>query len=87
MGYRIVYGRKERKRISPKKIGAIFAVMIVVAILMLPSSRAVVAEILLPGDPEVTASALQTLVSDLGEGQGIGDAVTAFCHEIIAGGQ
>ena len=34
------------------------AVMIVVAILMLPSSRAVVAEILLPGDPEVTASAL-----------------------------
>lgn len=87
MGYRIVYGKQEKKIIPFKRIGVIAAVIAVSAMLLWPASRSAVAEILLPGDAEITAKALQTMAEELGEGQGIGEAVTAFCQEIIAGGQ
>jgi len=87
MGYRIVYGKQEKKIIPLKRIGAIAAGIAVSAVLLWPASRSAVTEILLPGDEEITAKALQTMVEDLGEGNGIGEAVTAFCREIIAGGQ
>jgi hypothetical protein len=38
---------------------------------------------LLPGDPEVTAAALEQMVDDLRAGHGLGAAVTAFCREIV----
>ncbi len=40
---------------------------------------------LLPGDPSVTGPALQTLIDRLTEGEALGDAVTAFCREVVAG--
>ena len=42
-------------------------------------------EILLPGNGESTAKALEELISQLHEVAAFGDAVTAFCREIIAG--
>ena len=39
---------------------------------------------LLPGDPAVTAAALENMAADLKAGQSVRDAITAFCAEIIA---
>ena len=40
---------------------------------------------LLPGDPRITAAALETLRENLTAGETLSDAVTAFCREIIHG--
>lgn len=40
---------------------------------------------LLPGDPEVTGPALQSLIDKLSDGQPLGKAVAAFCREVVAG--
>lgn len=42
-----------------------------------------VKQVLLPGDPEVTAGALEHMVDDLRGGDNLLNAVTAFCREII----
>lgn len=42
---------------------------------------------LLPGDPDVTAAALEQMVEDLRSGSNIGDAVTSFCKEIMGNAQ
>lgn len=41
---------------------------------------------LLPGDPDVTASAISSLVERVGDGESIKKAVYSFCEEIITGG-
>ncbi len=40
---------------------------------------------LLPGDPAVTEAALREMIENLSQGEAFGDAVSAFCKEIIAG--
>lgn len=40
---------------------------------------------LLPGDPAVTEAALTEMIDRLSNGEAFGDAVTAFCKEIVAG--
>ena len=42
---------------------------------------------ILPGDPQVTGAALDTMVEELKEGNSVGEAVTAFCREIIENAQ
>ena len=42
---------------------------------------------LLPGDPAVTAAALEDLAADLKEGENLKDAISDFCREIMAHGQ
>ena len=39
---------------------------------------------ILPGDADITKAALNTLISDLKNGEPIDSAVTAFCQEIYA---
>jgi hypothetical protein len=46
-----------------------------------------VREVLLPGDPAVTAAALEGFVLDIKEGDTLVDAITAFCQEIVNGGK
>ena len=41
---------------------------------------------LLPGDPDVTAFAFEEFVDSLSMGEPFGEAVTAFCREIIRSG-
>ena len=40
-------------------------------------------KLLLPGDPETTHAALTHLVEDIRAGESMGQAVTAFCQEIV----
>lgn len=93
MGYRITYEngviRKQILRIRRFRwkrwgVGGITAVLALM--LMLPDGRLWIRDLLLPGDEEVTAVALENMVSDLRSGEPVGEAVEAFCKEIIAGG-
>ena len=43
-----------------------------------------VQDVLLPGDPAVTAAALEEMMVDLREGQSLKETLTAFCREILA---
>ena len=46
-----------------------------------------VQEVLLPGDPAVTAAALENMTDGLRSGDSLVEAVTAFCREIIDNAQ
>ena len=50
-----------------------------------PEGRAVLRDVLVPGDPDVTLHGLETLARELREGESFSDAVTAFCREVIDG--
>lgn len=93
MGYRITYEngviRKEtqcKRRIKWKRwgIGAITAAMVIT--LALPGGRLWVRDLILPGDEEVTAAALEKMVANIRSGEPVGQVVETFCREIIAGG-
>ncbi len=93
MGYRIEYdGIGINKRRKPIKWGSLIALACV--LLLVAGAVTVkmvglpwVQEVLLPGDPEVTAMALEGLVEDLRQGDTLGQAIKAFCEEIIANGR
>lgn len=87
VGYRIDYGGSVKKKPPTKKIALLFSAASIAALLIWPAGRRAVQKLLLPGDPEVTVTALQGLATDLGEGESVKEAVTAFCREIIADGQ
>lgn len=86
MGYRITYGEQTRKRLPVRHVALGCLAVLAVLALILPSGREVIRDILLPGDPAVTLDALHGMAEDLSQGISIGEAVTTFCGEIIAGG-
>lgn len=87
MGYRIEYGAKGSRRRRIKRLnkhhGLAFAGILPVVLLLVMLFWPAVRNILLPGDREVTAAALDTLAGELRNGEAFGSAVTAFCQEII----
>ena len=93
MGYIITYGHSNGKSYRFKRVRSItwrgFAAALLVVLLALlvlnPQIRGQVKNFLLPGDAEVTEAALIEMVSSIKEGEPVGDAVTAFCREIIDG--
>ena len=64
---------------------AVSAAALAVAMLV-PQGRLWLRDLMLPGDEEITAAALEGMVEDLRAGEPLGEAVEAFCKEIIAGG-
>lgn len=93
MGYRITYEngsiRKETVKIRKLKwkqclIGMIAAVLAFA--MMIPGGRLWLRDLILPGDEEITAAALENMVGELRSGEPVGEALEAFCREILAGG-
>ena len=90
MAYRIRYisfgeekkaeGRRNWKTLLA---GLLVAMLLIGAMFVKIGELPFVMEYLLPGDPSVTAAALDGMVEDLKEGESIKNAVTAFCREII----
>ncbi len=78
--YPVLPGKRPRK-----KLWMICAALVLVAVAMLSPVRSAVLNLILPGDPQVTKSALSDLVEQVGAGEGLGVAVTAFCREILQG--
>ena len=94
MGYRIEYGSDGAKtsttsqvkpKISRKRVLISITAAAVTALLLWPAGRIWVRDLLLPGDEEVTAAALGSLIEDLSDGEPVGEAVESFCREILAG--
>lgn len=94
MGYRITYASfgEENKMPANKRRNSVIAAGILVAALILGAFAVKhtglrwVQEYLLPGDPAVTAAALEGFAQDLKEGESIKDAITTFCREIMENG-
>lgn len=93
LGYRITYENGAIRRESCKKrqmkwkkwvVGASAAALAVM--LCIPKGRLWARDLVLPGDAEVTAAALEGMVCDLRDGEPMGEALEAFCREILAGG-
>lgn len=89
MGYRIEYesiGRIPRQQ-RKKGTGVLFAAIVILLVLGAIAVKTVglewVQEVLLPGDPDVTAEALENMITGLQEGAGIIEAFKTFCKEIM----
>lgn len=95
MAYRIDYGsgsnqRKPLRKNIPAPVikTALFVLALVAgAMAMKVVGLSWVRDVLLPGDPEITATALQNMTDNLRSGESLLDAVTTFCREIIANAQ
>ena len=94
MSYRIVYGgeplvehRIHRGRSYIRTMTALAMMLFALAVGQFwPQGKAMLQELLLPGEPTVTEQAFSGLVSDLGRGIKLEDAMAAFCQQIIDNG-
>lgn len=96
MAYQISYGqdaverKKKREFRMPRssrgglmRLCAAAVILLIAVVCMIPQVRMALWELLLPGDPEVTTTALERLVQAVSEGEAIQTALTDFCREII----
>jgi len=92
MGYQIHYesvGRIEKTKPEKHRISGVLAVVMVCvlvigAVAVKTGALPWVKDYLIPGDPDVTVAALQDMVAGLQSGEALGEAITAFCREIVA---
>lgn len=85
MSYCIQYDSKKHpweKRISHRKT-VLIAIFICVAILLIGYLGFDKLPYVLPGESDVTALALETMVDSLQDGARLKDAIVAFCQEIL----
>ena len=92
MGYRILYGSVKKARDLEKRVcrsaammGCLLVLFLLVISILWPEGSTMLRNLLYPGDPAVTASAIQVLMDDLSAGFGIYDAVSHFCIQILEG--
>ena len=93
MAYEIQYkmiGQVPQKKKRPTK--AIISLLLVILLIIGAVSVKTFAlpwvqEVLVPGDPAVTAAAFETMVMNLKEGTSLFDAVKTFCLEILSHAQ
>lgn len=90
MGYRMQYSPEKCRRYPikemRKKWGGKILVCFSVGIVLIGFICArweQAKELLLPGDPEHTLQALNTLAEDMKEGESVKEAITAFCGNIL----
>ena len=92
MAYRIAYGPsgtvlKEKRRKRRKWISAVAVFALVIGILRLFWIGDWMRDFLIPGDPDVTVAAWNTMVDKLRDGSGIRLAVAAFCEQVLEGAE
>ncbi len=86
MGYRIEYS-KDIKQGSPRRswaLPALIGIIALLAVLEFAGIKEQITAFFLPGDPAVTAAAFDGFLENVRAGESAGDAITAFCREIIA---
>lgn len=95
MAYRINYDSGGKHRIPIRryftaatvKTGLIILVLVAAALTIKFYGLNWVKEVLLPGDPKVTETALHNMTEGLQNGESILEAVTTFCQEIVNSAQ
>ena len=91
MGYRILYGPAGKTEIEwnrrrgkvRKTVLAGFFVLAVCAAACMIAGKEKLQEVFIPGNPDVTRAAFGKLTEDIQNGESLGDAMAAFCMEII----
>lgn len=89
MSYQIKYRSFGEEKKGPKKPYPWLATALLVIFLFLGAMTVKykglrwVTDYLLPGDPAVTAAALESMAEDLKNGESLPDAVAAFCRQIM----
>ena len=89
MGYRIEYEKigKLPRPLRKNRAGIVATMVIILLVLCAITIKTIglewVQEVLLPGDPDITAAALEKMAADLKEGEGIVEAFKTFCEDII----
>lgn len=91
MGYRIIYesaiARKTKAHGVPsRKQYVIFwsvFLLIVFSICWLGWNKTNIRYYLLPGDPDVTGTAIEDMIDEIRSGAAVSDAVSAFCKVIV----
>ena len=92
MGYQIEYPKigklpKAQKKSRTSMIAAILVLVLVAGALTVKTTGLTwVKEELLPGDPAVTAAALEGIAEELRNGGSLRNAIKAFCEEIVGHG-
>ena len=94
MGYKIVYGdgpqvRQEKNNISNRLrilTAACFLAFCILVRLFWPEGLVMLRDVMLPVEETVTELAFENMLSDLRAGEPMGDALTAFCREVILNG-
>ena len=88
MGYKIVYGEEPALR-RKSRLGlwtaAFLLIFVTVIRLTWPEGAAQLRTVLEPGGE--TVAAFSQMVANVGAGQGMGEAVTAFCRSVVSSAQ
>ena len=89
MAYQIRYGQtitkttlQENPRNRKIRPAWILLISALIAIILWGRAKGI-PDFLIPGNKAVTEAALSTMVDDILDGEKLGDAITAFCMEII----
>lgn len=92
MGYRIEYLPGKGSYPPKKRTGRmpVLTVLCFLACLTLfgccwPHGRAVLRKLLIPGDPAVTAAAMESFALELKNGAGFSSAFLHFCRQVMEG--
>lgn len=87
MGYKITYGpAREKRKAQPVRIRPVhiwLGIMILAVFVRLIGYGDDIMKLILPGDPAVTAAALENITQELTAGESISDAFSEFCQEIV----
>lgn len=95
MGYCIKYGAGKggtsavpsNSRRLWAMTGAFFLLFLILTHVFWPSGVETMRGILLPGDPAAVEAAFTRMSDSLEQGDSLGEAVTAFCQEIVIRGE
>ena len=91
MGYQIHYGRnrvvktiseKKPEHITKSRICTLVLLAVIIMCLVIWKVEPL-KKVFIPGDTQITSTAVAHLTKALKEGEPVGDAVSAFCREII----
>ena len=92
MGYRVEYGpvkkvRRLENRVSRTAVltGLCFLFFCILVGILWPEGSKVLRSLIFPGDPVVTAAALEELTADLKSGVNASDSLRQFCLNILEG--
>ncbi len=70
--------QRTKRRVNLK--GWIYASAIIALLMLLAFT-----DVFIPGDPEVTKTAMSEMIEDVKSGEQVVDAFAAFCHSILQG--
>lgn len=82
MGYRIDYSQPKKSRLWAMTAGWLLVFLLLVG-LFWPRGRALLATALFPGNQAVTREALGDFARDVDDGEPLGQALEAFCRQIL----